>query len=261
MAHGPPTPPPTTETEIQDQTRVAAENLPTALTPSMPSSTQLDAFQTAFPAIVDLVSRKDFQSLIQVAENVNLQSDADSDRRLTRLLVLGPLVLAYLIVDDLPPARFALTQLPEDVYSAPLVHSLFGLLASAWDRDHANVYVRAQELRNFVQQPDFFDEQLGSVLSEMVTAFVETFRQRTVRLLSTAYTSLPASLAQIYLGMKQDELLAAAQEEGWLYNASTNLFIPTIETSIAIRTTQPCLSPSSLPSFHSVTNSVAKLEL
>ncbi|KAG6877733.1 hypothetical protein C0993_004550 [Termitomyces sp. T159_Od127] len=232
MVHGPPTPPPTTETEIQDQARVAVEDLP----PPVPSTTQLDAFQTVFPTIVDLASEANFQSLIQVAENANLQ-------------VCDPV--------RLPPARFALTQLPEDVYSTPLVNSLFGLLVSTWDRDHANVYFRAQELRNLVQQPEFFDEQLGSVLSGLVKTFVETFRRRTVNLLSAAYTSLPAPLAQMYLGMKQDELLAAAQGEGWLFNASTNLFIPSTEASIA--TTQP--SPSSLPSFHSVTDSVAKLEL
>lgn len=73
MAQGPPTPPPTTETEIQDQARVAVENLPTASAPTMPSTTQLDVFQTAFPAIVDLASRSNFQNLIQVAENANLQ--------------------------------------------------------------------------------------------------------------------------------------------------------------------------------------------
>ncbi|KAG5719599.1 hypothetical protein E4T56_gene8948 [Termitomyces sp. T112] len=259
MANGPPTPPPTTETEIQDQARVIAEIPPTATTPLLPASAQPDAFQAAFPVIVDLASQSNFQGLIQVAENANLQSDADTNRRLTRLLVLGPLVLAYLIVDDLPPARFALTQLSEDISSTPLSHSLFELLASTWDRKHANVYLRARELNNLVQQPSFFDEQLGSVLTALVTIFVEAFRRRTVILLATSYASLPAPLAAMYLGMKQDELLTAAQNEGWSYNGSTNVFVPKIEASIATRMMQP--PPSSLSSFHFVTNSVAKLEL
>lgn len=63
-------------------------------------------------------------------------------------------------------------RLPEDVSATPLVHSLFRVLASTWDRNHANVYLRAQELRNLVQQEDFFDKQLGSVLSGLVVNFV-----------------------------------------------------------------------------------------
>ncbi|KAG6862058.1 hypothetical protein C0995_007188 [Termitomyces sp. Mi166 len=257
MANGPPTPPPTTETEIQDQARV--QNLPTTVALPLPAPIEPDAFQAAFAAIVDLASQSNFQGLIRAAENANLQSDAGSDRRFTRLLVLGPLALTYFIVDDLPPARFALTHLPDNISSTPLINSLLELLASTWDRKYANVYSRAQELKNLVQQPGFFDEQLGSVLSKLVTVFVGSFRRRTVSLLSNAYASLPAPLAQMYLGMEHNELLAATRNEGWFYNASANVFVPRIGTSIATRMTQP--APSSLPSFHLVANSVAKLEL
>ncbi|KAG6851289.1 hypothetical protein H0H93_011725 [Arthromyces matolae] len=202
MVNGPPTPPPTTETEIQDEARNSAENIQSVASDSISSTTTpQDAFQAVFPTIIDLASQSNFHGLIRAAESACIQSDLDSSRRLTRLLVLGPLVLAYLIVDDLPPARFALTQLPTVLAATPLSNTLFDLLVSTWDRKHANVYARAQKLTDVVQHPNFFDKQLAIVLSE-------SFRRRTVILLSNAYASLPLPLAQMYLGMGRDELLA-----------------------------------------------------
>ncbi|KAG6814566.1 hypothetical protein H0H92_000094 [Tricholoma furcatifolium] len=250
MANGPPTPPPTTEVEIQDEARAIAENPPTAAIGLTSASASPDAFQEAFPAIIDLASHSNFHGLIKIAEATCLRSDSDSDHRMTRLLLVGPLILAYMIIDDLPPARFALTQLPESIASMPLSKSLAKLLTFTWDRQHANVYAQARALYEVVHEPGFFDEQLASILTGLITAFVESFRRRTFILLSTVYTSLPVSLAQMYLGMKEDELLAAAQGEGWFYESSTNVFIPQATKSTCISPPESGISvPTSLRSL------------
>ncbi|KAG5637766.1 hypothetical protein H0H81_003333 [Sphagnurus paluster] len=70
MANGPPTPPPTTEAEIQDEARSAAE---TAVAISaLPQSTRDDAYQAVFPAIADLASQSKFPELIELAEVTEL---------------------------------------------------------------------------------------------------------------------------------------------------------------------------------------------
>ncbi|KAG6854718.1 hypothetical protein C0991_002431 [Blastosporella zonata] len=192
MANGPPTPPPTTEAEIQDEARASAENPAnatiTAFASASPPSIQPDAFQATFPTIVNLASQSDFRRLIEVAENANIN-------------VCDPTTQ---------------TRLPDIISSTPLITYLVELMASTWDRKHAKVYSRAQELFNLVHQPGFFDEQLASVLTSLVSTFIHSFRQRTVALLSTAYTSLPLPLAQEYLGMEQVELLAGESGQGCL---------------------------------------------
>ncbi|KAG6833654.1 hypothetical protein H0H87_002850 [Tephrocybe sp. NHM501043] len=220
MANGPPTPPPTTEAEIQDEARLnqAAQGATTTVPPPAPTPTppaEPDVFQEVFPVILELASQSNFRGLIQAAENATInvrmptsffsrlqaaltlqgQSDPDSDRRLTRLLVLGPLIIAYLIVDDL---QVCLT------YFLPAMINLW---------KHVSVYSRAQELRNLVNVQGFFDGQLASLLTSLLSIFVQSFRQRTVALLSVAYTSLPVPLAQRYLGMEQVELLAGKSRD------------------------------------------------
>lgn len=257
MANGPPTPPPTTEAEIQDEARSAAE---TAVAISaLPQSTRDDAYQAVFPAIADLASQSKFPELIELAEVTELNSDADSDRRTTRLLVVAPLVLSYLIIDNLPPARFALSRLPENVLLGSLSKALLELLASTSERSHANVYSRTQTLYNLIHKPGFFDATLTSVLTGLLEKFIHAFRQRTVILLAKAYTSLPLPLAQVYLGLTRDELLAATQSAQWTYVSSAEILLPKVHSYVASQTAGPVFS--SLSTFHFVANSVAKLEL
>jgi COP9 signalosome complex subunit 8 len=73
---------------------------------------------------------------------------------------------------DRPPARYALSRLPEGLSATPLAKSLWGLVASAWDRKHANVYSRSGSLFKLVDQADFFDRKLATVIAAMVTTFV-----------------------------------------------------------------------------------------
>jgi len=135
-----------------------------------------------------------------------------------------------------------------------------GLVASAWDRKHANVYSRADALFKLVGQPDFFDRKLASVVAQMVTTFLDSFRQRTIVLLSKAYTSLPLSLAQMYLGLSSDQLIVVAEEAQWLFDTSTKVFTPSISTGDTL-TNPKSNTFSSLSTFHFVADNVAKLEL
>lgn len=252
MANGPPTPPPITATELLDEAR-GNSSVPA---PASTAQTKQDPYQHIFPAIADLALQSDFKKLIRTAEISDL--NGDSDRQSTRLLVTAPLVLAYLIVDNLPPARYALSRLSDSLSATSLAKSLWGLVASAWDRKYANVYSRAESLFKLVEQPDFFDQKLATVIAGMVTTFMESFRQRAFVLLSKVYTSVPLFLAQIYLGLSSDQLLIVAERAGWSYNSSINILVPAASSIDG-----PIMKPdfSSLSTFHFVADSVAKLEL
>jgi COP9 signalosome complex subunit 8 len=128
MANGlPPTPPPTSATEFQDEERAqeqaqaqppepATSSPPQSSEPSQPTQT---LYQSILPTLIDLGDRKNFQELVEQAEAADLDvscairvqsphtdgqhdaSQANNDRHQSRLLLTAPLVLAYLILDDL----------------------------------------------------------------------------------------------------------------------------------------------------------------
>ncbi|KAJ7766780.1 COP9 signalosome [Mycena metata] len=266
---GPPTPPPSSATEIQDAARTVVPPIPaasssasasTSAPPPAPASTvRQDDFTRLFPQLGSLATEHSFAQLIKVAEANDVASD--SERQPTRLLLTAPLVLAYLIQDNLPPARFALARLPNNLGSMPLSRQLFGLLASTSERKYNNVYVRAQGLQQLVGQADFLDASLGAVLGTMLEAFLNAFRDRTFRLLQKAYTTLPLALAQTYLGLPAEEVLSVAAANGWAYDNATQVLTPAALPQKTSKTGSASFAPfSSLATFDFVANSVAKLE-
>ncbi|KAJ6502095.1 COP9 signalosome [Mycena sanguinolenta] len=254
---GPPTPPPSSATEIQDATRTIVPPVPAASTSaSAPAPARQDIFTQIFPEIVSLAAEHRYIELIDLAEYRDVASDAD--RQASRLLLTAPLVLAYLTVDNLPPARFALNRLPHNLATSPLGKQLHLLLASTSERKYANVYSRTQALLEHVRQSDFFDPSLGALLGDMISAFLDAFRSRTFNLLHKAYTSLPLPLAEMYLGLAANDVLTAAERGGWAYDASTRVLTPPQKSNV--RTTNGFAPFSSLATFDFVANSVARLE-
>lgn len=70
-----------------------------------------------------------------------------------------------------PPAKCALERLPEKLASHPLAQTLFGLLASTWEKNYDHIYSRVDTLFHQAQQPDFVDPKLGEVVALMVKGF------------------------------------------------------------------------------------------
>ncbi|KAJ7024310.1 hypothetical protein C8F04DRAFT_1132072 [Mycena alexandri] len=276
MSTGPPTPPPSSATEIQDAARTVVPPIPAASSSASastsapapapaPTSTaaastvRQDDFTRIFPQLGSLATEHSFDQLIKVAEANDVASD--SDRQPTRLLLTAPLVLAYLIKDNLPPARSALIRLPNNLISLPLSRQLVGLLASTSERKYNNVYVRAHGLQQLVGQADFLDAALGAVLGTMLGAFLNSFRERTFKLLQKAYTSLPLALAQTYLGLPAEEVLSVAAASGWAYDNATQVLTPAALPQKTSNAGPVSFAPfSSLATFDFVANSVAKLE-
>ncbi|KAI0723925.1 COP9 signalosome [Cerioporus squamosus] len=272
---GPPTPPPSSATEIEDAARTtlpppqaapAAVEPATAPVPAQTAteqpqppitnaSTQKSEYELLFPSITELARSGSIRDLIEVAERGD--QSADQDRNPARLLLVAPLVLAYLVVDDIPPARHALTRLPATLTSLPLVQGLFSLLSSVSERKYANIYTRAEQLHQFVLDPSFSVEPLGQVLAGMITGFVDTFRKKTFHLLARAYTSIPLPLAQVYLGLTAEQVVNVAVPAGWEFHETSFILTPHKQPSGSRSVTS---APSTLLALNLVAETVANLE-
>jgi len=251
----PPTPPPTSAVELQDQARSIAHEESTSAQLASEAETRSDIYQSALPAIVETIQRNDYAGLVKVTERVDFTTTGDSQP--SRLFIVAPLVLGHLVLDDTPAARHALSRLPDNLIALPFSQGLTSLVVATINREHAKVYNEASNLLSFVGHPDFLDLELASIITSLLTAFIEDFRVRTFDLISKAYTSLPLRLTSVYLGWPEDMVITVAESHGWSYDPSTQVFSP--------RSTLPKVAVTSsyftLGTFHLVTDSVAKLEV
>ncbi|KAJ3515732.1 hypothetical protein NLJ89_g1574 [Agrocybe chaxingu] len=83
MVNGPPTPPPTTAAELQDEARIAststADQAPAvhASDPPPPQAapeTRLEIYQDVLPALIDSLARNEYNRLVLVAEEADLEA-------------------------------------------------------------------------------------------------------------------------------------------------------------------------------------------
>jgi len=77
---GPPTPPPTTATEMADEARtstpIVAESstaVPSPVTPVQPKQAVQDTYQLLFPTLEDLAYQNNYRQIINVAERGDLK--------------------------------------------------------------------------------------------------------------------------------------------------------------------------------------------
>jgi len=259
MVNGPPTPPATTPAELQDEAKASSSIADTPAPPSAPNAQHIpEFFQTVIPQMAEAIAKQDYQRLVDIAERTD--RNTPNDRHPSRLLIVAPLVLGHLVLDDLTPARFALLRLPDNLASLPLSRAIMTLATSAMNREHATVYEQAATLNNLVSQPDFMDKDLGSAISHLLSAFIAQFRERTFALLSKAYTSLPLSLACTYLDLPADQIVNLAQTHYWSYDPSTQILSPNADPKPHPRNESVISSSSSLSTFHFVADSVVRLD-
>ncbi|KAH9928169.1 uncharacterized protein B0H18DRAFT_1001566 [Fomitopsis serialis] len=273
---GPPTPPLTTEAEIQDAARssnppqptpMATDTDPTTPPPEQPPQSQQTepasvtdaepqgtAYERLFLTLADLAAQGRYRELALEAERGDAAEGNVHD--VTRLFVLAPLVLAYLVLDDVAAARHALTRLPESHLRLPVSMSLFGILTAVHNRQHEAVYARAEDLFNLCHQPALSGGKLGTVLAGMTTAFIDAFRTKTFTLLGKAYTTISVPLAQSYLGLPIDQILAAAANNGWAYDAAAQVLTP---PRSATRTRVVITDPSTLSTLGAVVDGIARV--
>jgi len=241
------TPPPSSAIEIQDAARASvppetqsndAEAEPIVTDPptqetadpslAAPVPQQLHFttnYHFLFPTLAELAEKGDYQELARLAERGDLSGE--NDEHVSRLLITAPLVLSYLVLDNLPSARFSLTRLPFALAKHPLSIALLSLQSAVKDKQYEHVYTCAAGVLAVLQKEALVPEfDLASLVAKLVHIFIETFQQKTFALLSKAYSSIPVPLAQVYLGLPTDQLLTIAARHRWTYDESTQILSP-----------------------------------
>ncbi|KAF9052824.1 hypothetical protein BJ165DRAFT_1523583 [Panaeolus papilionaceus] len=240
MVNAPPTPPPTSPRELLDDARNNVMDAVVVTDPStahqLHSQPRPELYGAVISTLKAAIANRDYRQALNVAENFNLNTSVD--RSAARLLIVAPLVLGYLIEDNLQPARFVISKMPESLQALPVTHRLSDLLLYAINRNHAKVYNHSAELANVVSKPDFPDKDLADLITGLLPGFINAFRDRTFQLLSKAYTSLSLPLASIYLGLPAEQLVTVAQNNGWLYDPPTQTFQPRVVLRGTVRPLQ-----------------------
>ncbi|KIK31024.1 hypothetical protein PISMIDRAFT_128886 [Pisolithus microcarpus 441] len=258
MTQGPPTPPPTSTTEIQDQVRDAvldgSSDRPAERAHSPPLSVPtMDTYQQAFPNIYELAIQRDFSEVVRYSETIDLKNP----RSPSRLLLIVPLALSYLILDNPTLAQLAVARLPENSRFHPLTRTLGNLVASASGHQYAQVYAHAEIMCSLTQQPESANDDLANLITNLVTLFVELFRRKTFTLLSRAFSSIETTQAQIYLGLSREQPLTATSG-AWQYDSTSDVLYPPGKNNTSLR--MNLSAPSCLDIFDSVAGDLIKLE-
>jgi COP9 signalosome complex subunit 8 len=244
----PPTPP----------TPAPPANEPPSLINPATANVVVNPFRIVFGDIAHFAEQNRWDDVVRLCEDADLTKQGDDQP--SRLLVTAPLVLAYLIQNDLPPARFALTRLPPTVVSQPLSQHLFGLFASTSDRKYTNVYSRAAAILSMCTPGSTtLDAELAVVVGHMIQAFLDGFRNRTLKLLAKAYSSIPLPVAQYYLGLAPEQILEVTNTSGqWTYDAGKQTLTPVANSNTVNGIKAPTCSDLSV--LESSTRSAARLE-
>ncbi|KAI6036427.1 hypothetical protein BKA83DRAFT_4162648 [Pisolithus microcarpus] len=256
MTQGPPTPPPTSTTEIQDQVRDAV----------LDGSSDRPAERAHSPPL------RDFSEVVRYSETIDLKGQ--NPRSPSRLLLIVPLALSYLILDNpVTLAQLAVARLPENSRFHPLTRTLGNLVASASGHQYAQVYAHAEIMCSLTQQPESASDDLANLITNLVTLFVELFRRKTFTLLSRAFSSIETTQAQIYLGLSREQPViwydvrngflhqskfSVATSGAWQYDSTSDVLYPPGKNNTSLR--MNLSAPSCLDIFDSVAGDLIKLE-
>lgn len=124
-------------------------------------------------------------------------------------------LLAYLIENDLNNARFLWKRIPADIKkNNAMLGTIWSIGRSMWEKQYAKTY-------EIVSQTNW-----DTALVPLINRLVETFRQRTAKLLTTAYTSISASDVSLYLGMNEQDVTKYVAPLQWTYDDSTKFWTP-----------------------------------
>ncbi|TDL24929.1 hypothetical protein BD410DRAFT_744685 [Rickenella mellea] len=267
MSNAPLTPPasendvPPVHAEQQTPSSAPAEHEQStpSVAPESSRSGLVTPYHQLFPSLVNLAVQGNYAEIIQTVEEREFNMFGNEGHE-SRFLAIAPLVLSYLNVNNLPPAHHALIRLPDALQRHPLYHALFNLLAATWEHSYTNIYAYSEQLVSVVQPPGFFDISLAAVVKGLVHAFIESFRKRTLALLSKSYTSVPLEVVQSYLSMPADLVLETVQRLNWTFDQSSLNLSPPLTARLAPQTNRTASCASTLGTFNDVANAVASLE-
>ncbi|XP_062612508.1 COP9 signalosome complex subunit 8-like [Saccostrea cucullata] len=152
----------------------------------------------------------DYQKLQIELEQQELESAGGG----TSPQVYNQLLALYLLHNDMCNAKFLWKRIPQSVKSSsPETGHIWAVGQKLWLRDYPGIYEALKK------------EWSESVLQIMEAVKAAT-RERAMRLVSKAYSSINAEEWAVFMGMPSNEAIQAATQEGWTYDSATKYIKP-----------------------------------
>jgi len=127
----------------------------------------------------------------------------------------GAHLLTYLIENEIHLARFLWRRIAKKVKEAdPELNAIWTISQNVWNKKYAEIYQSAQA----------YNWSPGTVL--FVQAFVEKFRERTLQLISNAYSNISTSDLATLLGLAEADAITLAVTHGWTHDAPSTSVAP-----------------------------------
>ncbi|CAG5132839.1 unnamed protein product [Candidula unifasciata] len=124
------------------------------------------------------------------------------------------LLAIYLLQNDLCGAKFLWKRIPQSIkQSNPELANIWLVGQKMWLKDYAGIYEASQK--------EWSDD-----VKQILLAVADTVRQRALRLVRLAYSSIGADDFAVFIGMSADKAIQAAQEEGWEVDQQNRIIIP-----------------------------------
>uniref|UniRef100_A0A0B6ZRB0 CSN8/PSMD8/EIF3K domain-containing protein n=1 Tax=Arion vulgaris TaxID=1028688 RepID=A0A0B6ZRB0_9EUPU len=124
------------------------------------------------------------------------------------------LLAIYLLENDLCFAKFLWKRIPQSVkQNCPELANIWSVGQKMWLKDYAGIYEALQR--------DWSED-----VQHIMAAVVESVRQRALKLVRLAYSSISADDFAIFISMPVEKAVQAAQEEGWEVDLQNLIITP-----------------------------------
>ncbi|GFR86691.1 COP9 signalosome complex subunit 8 [Elysia marginata] len=168
------------------------------------------------------VATPDFQQLSLDLEKQELENGNSpcTASQYSQLLAL------YLVQCDLCNAKFLWKRIPQNIkQGCPELSNIWSVGQKMWLKDYTGTYDALQK--------DWSDDVKGIMASLQVNASLffsplakDSVRERALRLVRLAYSSIAADDFATFVGMPVDKAIQAAQTEGWEVDLENRIITP-----------------------------------
>jgi hypothetical protein len=147
-----------------------------------------------------LVAQKNIEGLLEYCEMAELEIASAALNEMPSYTIM---ILGYLIVDDLPSAKFVWKRIPDQFKQGKDVHAAWAIGKAMWNQNHKGVF---EAIRAFRWNP---------LLQQLVSLLEESYRNRMIVLVSRAYTTVRVADLAILLGANEVETRKFAESRQW----------------------------------------------
>ncbi|BFZ15442.1 hypothetical protein BsWGS_18480 [Bradybaena similaris] len=124
------------------------------------------------------------------------------------------LLAVYLLQNDLCGAKFLWKRIPQSIkQSNPELANIWLVGQKMWLKDYSGIYEASQK-------------EWSEDVKQILLAVTDSVRQRALKLVRLAYSSISADDFAVFVGMSADKAIQAAQEEGWGVDQQNRIIIP-----------------------------------